>query len=53
MNAIKHAKVSRSVAIDKSVAVAAQREAKKQNRSFSNYVETLLADALSKKPAAK
>jgi|GEM_PF-2796856 len=51
MNATEHAKISRSVALDKKVAAAAQREAQKQNRSFSNYVETLLAAELAKAPA--
>ena len=42
-------KVTRSVALDKSVAASAGREAKAQNRSFSNYVETLIAEALKSK----
>ncbi|RYD62373.1 MAG: hypothetical protein EOP83_14795 [Verrucomicrobiaceae bacterium] len=39
------AKVTRSVALDKDVAAAATKAAKAENRSFSNYVETLLARA--------
>lgn len=48
MNATQATKVSRSVALDKDVAEKASRAAKKQNRSFSNYVETLLAEELKK-----
>ena len=39
------AKVTRSVALDKDVAEAATQAAKAENRSFSNYVETLLTKA--------
>ena len=40
-------RISRSVALDKDVAKRAAKAAKAQNRSFSNYVETLIANALS------
>lgn len=49
-------KVSRTVALDKEVAKSASAEAKRQNRSFSNYVETLLAEAreeAKRKPSTK
>lgn len=35
-------KASCSVAIDKEVLTASKKSAKSENRSFSNYVETLL-----------
>lgn len=43
-------KISRSVALDQEVARRAAEEARAQNRSFSNYVETLLAAALLEHP---
>lgn len=39
-------KLTRSVALDQDVARASARAARAQNRSFSNYVETVLARAL-------
>jgi len=39
-------KVTRSIALDKTVAAAASRMAKAENRSFSNFVETVMTEAV-------
>ena len=50
MSTTTSAKISRSVALDQEVARRAAEEARAQNRSFSNYVETILAATLLQHP---